>query len=417
MLGKPNKALVGASHLLALSVPPRSEQLRGTTNQASYAGAVLALDILLVVLGLGLLIAGGEALVRGASTIAVKMGISPLVIGLVVVSAATSAPELAVTLGAVWEGEPGLAIGNVVGSNIANILLVLGFSAVVAPILIKRQVVRFDLPVMVGLTVAALLVSWDGRISAIDGVLLLGGLIAHAIVSVIWGKKNGAEPPEQPDTLPLNASPVATWLALALLVVGVGLLVLGSRTLVTGAVNIATALGVSGLVVGLTIVAIGTSLPELATSIVAIRKGERDMAVGNIVGSNIFNIGFVLGLSAIVFGEGIPVPTAAISLDMPLMLAASIALLPIAFTGFAIARWEGALFVALYTAFMMYVVLSATEHDALEGYTTAMLWFVLPLIAITLLALVAFEIGIYRGRRLAEQEVGKQRPPTPPSTE
>ena len=364
---------------------------------------MFAFDILLVVLGLALLIGGGEALVRGASTIAVKLGISPLVIGLVVVSAATSAPELAVTLDAVWQGEPGLAIGNVVGSNIANILLVLGFSAIIAPILIKRQVVRFDLPVMVGLTVAALLVSWDGRISAIDGVLLLGGLVAHAIVSVIWGKKNGIDPPEKPDTLPLNASPVVTWLAILLLVVGVGLLVLGSRTLVTGAVNIATALGVSGLVVGLTIVAIGTSLPELATSIVAIRKGERDMAVGNIVGSNIFNIGFVLGLSAIVFGEGIPVPTAAIALDMPLMLAASVALLPIAFTGFMIARWEGALFVGLYSAFMLYVVLAATEHDALDGFSTAMLWFVLPLIAITLIALTAFEIGIYRGRHLAHQ--------------
>lgn len=385
-------------------------------DPAGYPGAVFALDIFLVVLGLVLLIGGGEALVRGASTIAVKLGISPLVIGLVVVSAATSAPELAVTLGAVWEGEPGLAIGNVVGSNIANILLVLGFSAVVAPILIKRQVVRFDLPVMVGLTVAALLVAWDGRISAIDGVLLLGGLVAHAIVSVIWGKKNGVEPSEQPETLPLNASPVVTWLAIGLLVVGVALLVVGSRVLVTGAVNIATALGVSGLVVGLTIVAIGTSLPELATSIVAIRKGERDMAVGNIVGSNIFNLGFVLGLSAIIFGDGIPVPTAAIALDMPLMLAASIALFPVAFTGFAIARWEGTLFVALYTAFMVYVVLSATEHDALDGFTTAMLWFVLPLVAITLIALTAFEIGIHRGKRLADRNSAGERPDRPPET-
>ena len=382
------------------------------TKLAGYAVAVFVLDILLVVLGLALLIGGGEALVRGASTIAVKMGISPLVIGLIVVSAATSAPELAVTLGAVGEGEPGLAIGNVVGSNIANILLVLGFSAVAAPILIKRQVVRFDVPVMVGLTVAALLVSWDGRISAIDGLFLLGGLVAHAIVSVIWGKRNGAEPPEQPETLPLNASPVAVWLALALLVVGVGLLVVGSRVLVTGAVNIATALGVSGLVVGLTVVAIGTSLPELATSIVAIRRGERDMAVGNIVGSNIFNIGLVLGLSAIVFGDGIPVPAPAISLDMPLMLAASIALFPVALRGFVIVRWEGAMFAGLYTAYMVYVVLSATGHEALQGYTAVMLWFVLPLIAVTLIALAAYEIGMNRGKRQAGDDREGKSPAT-----
>ena len=382
------------------------------TKLAGYAVAVFVLDILLVVLGLALLIGGGEALVRGASTIAVKMGISPLVIGLIVVSAATSAPELAVTLGAVGEGEPGLAIGNVVGSNIANILLVLGFSAVAAPILIKRQVVRFDVPVMVGLTVAALLVSWDGRISAIDGLFLLGGLVAHAIVSVIWGKRNGAEPPEQPETLPLNASPVAVWLALALLVVGVGLLVVGSRVLVTGAVNIATALGVSGLVVGLTVVAIGTSLPELATSIVAIRRGERDMAVGNIVGSNIFNIGLVLGLSAIVFGDGIPVPAPAISLDMPLMLAASIALFPVALRGFVIVRWEGAMFVGLYTAYMVFVVLSATGHEALQGYTAVMLWLVLPLIAVTLIALLAFEFGKNRGKRRAGDDREGKRPAT-----
>lgn len=362
----------------------------------------MAIDILLLIVGLVLLIAGGEALVRGASTIATKLGISPLVIGLIIVSAATSAPELAVTIGAVLEGEPGLAVGNVVGSNIANILLILGLSAVVAPILIKRQVVRFDIPVMVLLTVVALLVSLDGKVDWFDGLLLLGGLVTHAVISVFLGRREVQVAKSTEESLPLNATPVATWLAVVLLIGGVGLLVLGSQALVTGAVNIATALGVSGLVVGLTIVAVGTSLPELATSLVAIRKGERDMAVGNIVGSNIFNLGFVLGLSAIVFGDGIPVPPAAIALDIPLMLAAALALLPIAFTGFSIARWEGILFVALYTAYILYVVLDATAHDALDGFTTAMLWFVLPLVGITLVAVTAFEVGVHRGRTLVK---------------
>jgi cation:H+ antiporter len=188
-----------------------------------------------------------------------------------------------------------------------------------------------------------------------------------------------------------------------LLVGGVGLLGVGAHLLVDGAVGIATALGVSGLVVGLTVVAIGTSLPELVTSIVALRRGERDMAVGNIIGSNIFNIGMVLGVPAIVFGGGIPVPAAAVALDLPLMLADTIALVPIAFTGFIVARWEGTLFVVLYGAYLSYVVLASTQHDALSGFTTVMLWFALPLVAVTLIALTSYEIGLRRGRSTARK--------------
>lgn len=357
---------------------------------------MLLIDSGLIVLGLVLLIAGGEALVRGASTFAVKAGISPLVIGLVVVSAATSAPELAVTVGAVLSGEPGLAVGNVVGSNIVNILLILGVSAVISPLVIRRQVVRFDIPVMVGLSVVLLAVSLDGQISVADGILLLAGLVLHAVVSIVLGRREVASAVAAADTMPLNSSPVPLWLASVLLVAGIGLLVAGAQALVTGAVSIATALGVSGLVVGLTVVAIGTSLPELATSIIALRRGERDMAVGNIVGSNIFNIGMVLGLPAILFRDGIPVPAAAIALDIPLMVAAAVALLPIAFTGFIVARWEGSLFIALYVAYLLFVVLAATEHDAAAGFTSVMLWFVLPLLAITLIAVTLFEIRIHR---------------------
>jgi cation:H+ antiporter len=362
---------------------------------------MLLADIGWVVLGLVLLILGGEALVRSASTFAVRAGISPLVIGLLVVSAATSAPEFAVTLGAVLNGEPGLAIGNVVGSNIANILLILGLSAVISPLIIKRQLVRVDVPIMVGLSVLLVAVSLDGQIGLLDGVLLLAGLVVHAIISIRLGRREVREAGDDPETLPLNSQPVPLWLAAILLALGVGLLVGGAQSLVTGAVNIATALGVSGLVVGLTVVAIGTSLPELATSIIAIRRGERDMAVGNIVGSNIFNIGMVLGLPAILFGEGIPVPEAAIAIDLPLMLAASVALLPLAFTGFILARWEGGLFLLLYTAYLLFVVLASTEHDAAEGFTSVMLWFVLPLVGIILLAVTFFELGVYRGRAIA----------------
>jgi cation:H+ antiporter len=324
------------------------------------------------------------------------------VVGLVVVSAATSAPEFAVTVGAVLGGEPGLAVGNVVGSNIANILLILGFSAVLLPLAIQRQVVRFDMPVMLGLSFGLLIFSLDGSISALEGAALLLGLIFHSIASIRIGRRETASQQES-DTPALNAKPTKTWLAIVLVLSGVGALAGGAQLLVTGAVSIAESLGVSGLVVGLTIVAVGTSLPELATSIIAIRRGERDMAVGNIVGSNIVNSGMVLGLPTIIFGEGIPIPQAAIAVDIPLMLAASVALVPIAFTGFAIARWEGALFIGLYTSYITYVVLDSTGHDAATGLSTVMLWFVLPLLAATIIALTAYEIGLIRGRKQASK--------------
>ncbi|MFZ9744506.1 MAG: calcium/sodium antiporter [Aquiluna sp.] len=356
-------------------------------------------DVLLVLAGLVVLITGGESLVRGASTLASKLGISNLVIGLVVVSAATSAPELAVTLGAVLGGEPGLAVGNVVGSNIVNILFILGLSAIFLPLLIQRQVVRFDMPVMLSMALALLFFSFDGEISQIEGVLLFAGLLFHTIASIRIGRKEVVTENITPAQPALNAKPVKLWLALILLVVGIGALALGAQLLVTGAVNIATSLGISGLVIGLTVVAIGTSLPELATSIIAIRRGERDMAVGNIVGSNIFNIGMVLGLPAILFAEGIPIPPAAIAVDLPLMVAASLALVPIAFTGFSIARWEGGLFVGLYAAYITFVILDSTGHDAATGFTAVMLWFVMPLIAATIVALTIFEIRLIRNRK------------------
>jgi cation:H+ antiporter len=358
----------------------------------------LLLDIALVVAGLALLTFGGEALVRGASTVAAKINVSPLVIGLVVVSAATSAPEFAVTIGAVLNGEPDLAIGNVVGSNIANILLILGLAAVISPLVIRRQLVKFDIPVMLVASLLLVLFSLDGRISPLEGFALFSILALHAATSVILGRK-AQQPPADAEDIPIISSRWAIPISLLLVVTGVAMLVGGSQLLVMGAVSLATDLGVSSLVIGLTVVAIGTSLPELATSIIAIRRGETDMAVGNVVGSNIFNIGLVLGVPALIFGEGLPVAGGAIAIDLPLMLAASVALLPIAFTGLLIARWEGAVFLSLYIAYLTYLVLDSTGHDAAQGFTSAMLWLVMPLIAVSLLALTSYEIGVLRERK------------------
>ncbi|KLU11388.1 calcium/sodium antiporter [Kocuria sp. SM24M-10] len=368
------------------------------------------LDAGRIVAGLVLLVLGGEFLVRGASALARRVGISSLVVGLTVVSAATSAPELAVTVGAVLRDEPGLAVGNVVGSNIVNVLLILGLSALVLPLAVKQRLVRFDLPLMVAMSVGLLAVSLDGRITAVDGLILFCAVVAHTALTVVLSRRNARSParaasPAGGSSVPDAAGeaaeppPASIGRSLLLVVLGVALLVAGATLLVEGAVNIATTLGVSSLVVGLTVVAVGTSLPELATSIIAVRRGQRDLAVGNVVGSNIFNIGVVLGLPALIAPDGVPVSSAAAAFDMPVMLAAAVALLPIAFTGFAVARWEGALFVALYLAYTGYVVLAATAHDALEGFTAVMAWFVLPLIAVTLVSFTAYEIGLRQGRR------------------
>ena len=372
------------------------------------------LDVGRIVAGLALLVLGGELLVRGASALARRVGISSLVVGLTVVSAATSAPELAVTVGAVLGDEPGLAVGNVVGSNIVNVLLILGLSALVVPLAVKQRLVRFDLPWMVVLSIGLLLVSLDGRIGAVDGVVLLSAVVLHTVLTVVIGRRGTPVPAAAPSGdraagggtggaedagTEEEPPPASVPRSVLLVVLGIALLVAGATLLVEGAVSIATSLGVSSLVVGLTVVAVGTSLPELATSVIAVRRGERDLAVGNVVGSNIFNIGMVLGLPALISPEGIPVSGAAVALDIPVMLAAAVALLPIAFTGFAVARWEGALFVALYAAYTGYVVLAATEHDALEGFTWTMAWFVLPLVALTLAVFTAYEIGLRRGRR------------------
>lgn len=367
------------------------------------------LDAGLIVAGLALLALGGEGLVRGATGLAMRMGISALVVGLTVVSSATSAPELAVSTGAVLSGNPELALGNVVGSNIANILLILGISALLLPLAVKRRLVRLDLPFMVTISVLLLVLALDGGINGWDGAILLATLAAHAVVTVLVSRREKANLDGEGQVLvPEIDAAARTPLSKSLLLVagGVGLLVLGATILVEGATNLAAAFGISSVVIGLTVVAVGTSLPELAVTVVAVRRGERDLAVGNVVGSNIVNIGVVLGLPALISADGIPVPPANLALDIPLMLAAAVALLPVAFTGFTIRRWEGALFLGLYGAYTGFVILAATEHAALAGFTAIMAWFVLPITAVTLVAFSAYEAGLHKGRREASGDRG-----------
>jgi cation:H+ antiporter len=358
--------------------------------------------------GFVVLVAGGELLVRGASGLAEAMGMSPLVVGLTVVSFATSAPELAVTLQAVQDGSPDLAVGNVVGSNIANVLLVLGIAALIGPLAVRSQLVRVDVPVLVGMGVLLLLLSLDGLINRTNGALLFSCLVGYVILAVLMGRRESARAvpgaalsDDSPDTAPGAQPAPGPWrhvANLALLVVGVALLVVGAGWLVEGATRIAVERGIPQMVIGLTIVAIGTSLPELATTVIAALRGQRDLAVGNAVGSSIFNIGAVLGFSSLLAPQGIPVAESAIRVDIPIMIAVSVALLPVLYTGFEIRRWEGALFLGLYLAYTGYLLLNATDHQRLPAYSAVMLWFVLPTVAVSLGALAGFDAGLRKGR-------------------
>lgn len=360
--------------------------------------------------GLGLLVLGGELLVRGGGALGVRLGLSPLVVGLTIVAFATSAPELAVSVGAALGGAPGLAVGNVVGSNITNVLLVLGLAAVVLPVVATSGLVKVDVPVLLGLSALLLVLSLDGTISTVDGLVVLALLLAHVAWSVRAGRRAtrveadrvaasgvAAEVPEKPVGVPL---------AVVLVVLGVAALVGGAELVVGAARDLGSAFGLSDLVVGLTVVAIGTSLPELATSLVAAVRGEREMAIGNVVGSGIFNIGAVMGVTALVSPAGVPVDAAAVNFDMPVMVLVAFVLLPVVFTGFVVDRWEGAVLLGYFAAYVGFVLLDATNHDALPVLSGTLLWFALPITALVLTVTTLHEVRRRTGRRGAAGGAG-----------
>lgn len=347
------------------------------------------LTVVLFVLGLVLLIAGAEMLVRGASSLAARIGLSPLVIGLTVVAYGTSSPELAISAGAAFSGEADLAIGNVVGSNIFNVLFILGLSASIAPLIVSQQLVRLDVPIMIAVSGLLLLLAWDGELDRLEGALLFSGAMLYTAFAIFQSRREPEEirseyeeafGPDDKDTSQWQSLPVQV----ALIIIGLGLLILGARWLVNGAVEVAQTLGVSELIIGLTILAAGTSLPEVATSIIAALRGERDIAVGNLVGSNIANILVILGVTGTLSPDAVRVAPGLLNFDIPVMIAVALACLPIFLTGRLIGRWEGFLFLGYYVAYTAYLFLDAAGHDALDAYSRIMLGFVLPITVLTL---------------------------------
>jgi cation:H+ antiporter len=348
--------------------------------------------LLLFIMGGVGLIAGAEMLVRGATRLATAVGVTPLVMGLTVVSLGTSAPEIAISIDASLRGHADMALGNVVGSNIFNVLLILGVSALIGPLLVAQRLLWWDVPLMIGFAVLMLLLGLDGTIGRLDGMLLCMCLVAYVWWAIHVSRRESREIQDEyaeahSPTQRRSARHMIT--QLALISGGLAVLVFSADWFVQGAAIIARALGLSDLVVSLTIVAAGTSLPEVAVSVLASYRGERDIAVGNVVGSSIFNILAVLGLSAVAIPSGITVPSAALHFDIPVMIAAFVACLPIFMTGHLISRWEGGLFVGYYAAYTVYLILDANAHDALPVFSQIMLIFVIPLTVVTLLIGVA----------------------------
>lgn len=364
----------------------------GTLHHLFFS-ELLVTHFLMFLAGLVALVAGADLLVRGASRLALSFGISPLVVGLTIVAFGTSAPEMAVSAGAVLNGQTGLAMGNVVGSNIFNVLFILGLSALITPLVVHVQLIRQEVPIMIGASLLVLVLALDGTLGLFDGALLFGLLLAYTGFLVVQSRRASREAQAEFDAEIQPASPNA-WDArlpvqLALIAAGLALLVLGSDWLVSAAVFFAQSLGVSDLVIGLTIVAAGTSMPEVATSIMAALKGERDIAVGNVVGSSTFNLLGCLGLSGVLAGllpgsPGLTVAPSLLALDIWVMLAVALACLPIFLSGREIARWEGAVFLGYYVAYMAYVVLAAQQHAVLGPFSAVMMGFVVPITVVTL---------------------------------
>ncbi len=355
---------------------------------------------LFFVIGLILLIGGAELLVRGSSRLAASVGITPLVIGLTVVAFGTSSPEFAVSIKAAFSSQPGVALGNIIGSNIFNTLFILGLSALITPLVVDQKLIRLEVPLMIMVSILVWVLGMNNVLGQVEGLFLFAGLLGYTGFLIIQSKQESeVVKQEYAQEYERRASDEkAGWInPIVMALVGLGMLVWGSNWLVDSAVEIARSFGVSDVIIGLTIIAAGTSMPEVVTSVVASLKGERDIAVGNIIGSNLFNLLGVLGLFGIVSPAGVAVSAEVLNFDLPVMILVTLVCVPIFFTGSRVGRWEGGLLLGYYVAYTVYLVLTATEHASLPYFEVVMYYGAIPL---TLIILAVSALGSLRQKLL-----------------
>lgn len=358
--------------------------------------------LLYFVLGLGFLIVGADVLIRGASRLALTFGIAPLVIGLTVVAFGTSAPELAVSVQASISNQANLALGNVVGSNIFNILFILGVSSIIAPLIVAKNLIRRDVPIMIGISIVVYLFALNKIFSFTEGIILFTVLIIYVWFLIYQSRRANSESKVDVSTkIEIEKSSKYGLIKnIGFIILGLGLLILGSNWLVDSSIVFAKYFGVSELVIGLTIVAIGTSLPEVVTSIVATIRGERDIAVGNVIGSNIFNILGVLGLAGIFSPNGIEIAPSVINIDLPFMIAVALICFPIFISGGIISRLEGLLLFTIYVVYTLHLILTASNSSFLPILNSLVFYLLIP---VTCLLIIYF---YFRNKLIKKQGSG-----------
>jgi cation:H+ antiporter len=331
--------------------------------------------------GLLLLIAGAELMVRAAVRLAARLHVRPLIIGLTIVALGSSAPQMTVSLQAALAHNPDIAVGSVIGSSIFNILVTLGLSALIIPLRVSRQLVRLDIPLMIGASLLVFVLSWNEQLGRFDGVVLLGALALYLGLLLRQSRHSARPHAEHPQ------GPQAPWFSsLLMIVTGLTMLVCGGHLLLGAAVVVATDMGFSERVIGLTVVAVGTSLPELATSLIAALRGQRDIAVGNVIGANLFNLLGVLGLTALIAPTPLSVSPNALDFDLPVMLGVAVLCLPVFYSGYRVTRAEGLLLLGFYLVYALHVVSFTTGMPLAGRLERLMLFYVLP----SLLAFLLF---------------------------
>ncbi|MBK0061167.1 calcium/sodium antiporter [Pseudomonas sp. S44] len=334
-------------------------------------------------LGLVLLVIGAELLVRAALRLATRLHVRPLIIGLSLVAFGSTAPQLTVSLQAAYQGAPDVAVGSVIGSNIFNVLVILGLAALIIPLRVSRQLVRLDIPLMIAASAVVYLLAANGELGRLEGALLLLGLLGY--LGMLWHQsRHYSRTYPAPDAA--RRSPGRFWSTVVLQTLfGLVLLSLGGHLLLEAAVEVATDLGLSERIIGLTVVAVCTSLPELAAALIAALRGEREIAVGTVIGSNLFNLLAVLGLTALTTPEPLTISPNALAFDLPVMLGVAVLSLPVFYSGYRITRAEGLVFLALYLAYGLHVVAFTTGMPLAGRLERLMLFYVMPVLAVVLL--------------------------------